>query len=48
MAQDEDGLIGIQPLGPYKSSLIFWQIEAIASKYEFSIDDPIESIPEVS
>jgi len=37
---------GIQPLGPYKSSLIFWQIEAIASKYEFSINDPIESIPE--
>ncbi|HPV57457.1 MAG TPA: excinuclease ABC subunit UvrA, partial [Tenuifilaceae bacterium] len=29
-----------------KSSLIFWQIEAIASKYEFSINDPIESIPE--
>ncbi|MGD9977188.1 MAG: excinuclease ABC subunit UvrA [Bacteroidales bacterium] len=37
---------GIQPLGPYKSSLIFWQIEAIAAKYEFSINDPIETIPE--
>ncbi len=37
---------GIQPLGPYKSSLIFWQLEAIASKYEFTLSDPIESIPE--
>jgi len=37
---------GIEPLGPYKSSLIFWQIEAIAAKYEFSISDPIEDIPE--
>ncbi len=37
---------GIEPLGPYKSSLIFWQIEAIAAKYEFSISAPIEDIPE--
>lgn len=37
---------GIEPLGPYKSSLIFWQLEAIAAKYEFSLSDPIESIPE--
>lgn len=37
---------GIEPLGPYKSSLIFWQIEAIAAKYEFDISDPIEDIPE--
>lgn len=37
---------GIQPLGPYKSSLIFWQIEAIAAKYEFPMNDPIETIPE--
>jgi excinuclease ABC subunit A len=37
---------GIEPLGPYKSSLIFWQLEAIAAKYEFSLADPIEDIPE--
>lgn len=37
---------GIQPLGPYKNSLIFWQLEAIASKYDFSLSDPIEQIPE--
>ena len=37
---------GIQPLGPYKSTLIFWQLEAIASKYGFSLSDPIEQIPD--
>ncbi|MFP4556025.1 MAG: excinuclease ABC subunit UvrA [Bacteroidales bacterium] len=37
---------GLQPLGPYKSSLIFWQLEAIASKYGFSLSSPIEAIPE--
>ena len=37
---------GIEPLGPYKSSLIFWQLEAIAAKHEFSLSDPIEDIPE--
>ncbi|MHC1705585.1 MAG: excinuclease ABC subunit UvrA [Tenuifilaceae bacterium] len=37
---------GIEPLGPYKSSLIFWQLEAIAAKHDFSLSDPIESIPE--
>ncbi len=36
---------GIEPLGPYKSSLIFWQLDAIASKYGFSLSDPIEDIP---
>ena len=37
---------GIEPLGPFKSSLIFWQLEAIASKYGFSLNDPIDEIPE--
>ncbi|MDX9846734.1 MAG: excinuclease ABC subunit UvrA [Tenuifilaceae bacterium] len=37
---------GIQPLDPYKSSLIFWQLEAIAAKYGFTVNDPIEDIPE--
>lgn len=37
---------GIQPLGPYKNSLIFWQLEAIATKYKFTLATPIEEIPE--
>lgn len=37
---------GIEPLGPYKSSLIFWQLDAIANKYGFSLSDPIEDIPQ--
>jgi len=36
----------IEPLGPYKNSLIFWQIEAIARKYKFKIDIPVNKIPE--
>jgi excinuclease ABC subunit A len=37
---------GVEPLGPYKSTLIFWQLEAIASKYGFTINDPLKDIPE--
>jgi len=37
---------GIVPLGKYKNSLIFWQIEAIGRKYQFDVDTPIEAIPE--
>ncbi|MCB9002423.1 MAG: excinuclease ABC subunit UvrA [Bacteroidales bacterium] len=37
---------GIEPLGSYKNSLIFWQLEAIASKYGFTLNDPIEAIPD--
>jgi len=37
---------GIKPLGAYKSTLIFWQLDAIAGKYGFSLEDPIEEIPE--
>ena len=37
---------GIQPLGPYKNSLIFWQVEAIARKYGFTLNTPIRDIPE--
>jgi len=37
---------GIVPLGKYKSSLIFWQIEAIADKYGFKLSDPVKDIPE--
>jgi len=39
---------GIAPLGKYRSSLIFWQLEAIAAKYGFSLKTPIQDIPEDS
>ena len=37
---------GIVPLGVYKNSWIYAQIEAIAEKYKFSIDDPVSEIDE--
>ncbi len=37
---------GIEPLGPYRKSLIFWQLEAIAAKYQFSLNTPLKEIPE--
>lgn len=37
---------GFAPLGEYKSSWIFKQLEIIGEKYEFKITDPIEKIPE--
>jgi len=37
---------GIVPLGRYRQGMIFWQIEAIARKYGFQLDDPIRDIPE--
>jgi len=37
---------GIEPLGKYKNIWIFWQIEAIAEKNGFTLDTPIEDIPE--
>ncbi len=37
---------GIQPLGPYRNALIFWQLEAIAAKYKFTLNTPIKEIPE--
>ena len=37
---------GITPLGKYKNNTIFWQIEALANKYGFSLSTPIKDIPE--
>ncbi|MDR2956442.1 MAG: excinuclease ABC subunit UvrA [Prevotella sp.] len=37
---------GIAPLGKYKNSLFFWQIEAICEKHGVSIKTPIKDIPE--
>ena len=37
---------GIVPLGKYKNSLIFWQVQAILEKYDCSIDTPLADVPE--
>jgi excinuclease ABC subunit A len=34
----------ILPLGKYKNSLIFWQLEAIGKKHHFDLDTPIKKI----
>lgn len=36
---------GIAPLGPYKKSWAFKQIETIAKRYGFELQDPINKIP---
>lgn len=36
---------GIAPLGKYKNSLIFWQIEALCKKHGVTIKTPIKDIP---
>lgn len=35
----------IEPLGKYKNSLVFWQIEAICKMYDCDIKDPVEKLP---
>ncbi|MDA3817495.1 MAG: excinuclease ABC subunit UvrA [Prolixibacteraceae bacterium] len=37
---------GIAPLGNFKNSVIFWQIEAILDQYNCKIKDPIDKLPE--
>ncbi len=37
---------GIAPLGPYKNSLIFWQIEALGEKHDFTLTTPVKDISE--
>ena len=34
----------IVPLGKYKSSMIFWQIQAILDKYGFTLNDPVSNL----
>jgi len=36
----------IAPLGPYRNSVIFWQIEAIAESYGANLKTPIDEIPD--
>ncbi len=37
---------GVQPLGKYKNSLIFWQIAAICEKYGVDLKTPLKDLPE--
>lgn len=37
---------GIVPLGKYKNSMIFWQIEAICQKYGCTLKTPVGELPE--
>ena len=37
---------GIIPLGKFKNSMIFWQIEAILEKYGVDLKTPLKNVPE--
>ncbi len=34
------------PVGIYRNALIFWQLEAIATRYGFTLDTPVKDIPD--
>lgn len=36
----------IEPLGSYKNSVIFWQIEAILNKYNLNLETPVDELSE--
>ncbi len=36
----------IEPLGKYKNTLIFWEVEAVLARYDCDIDMPVCEIPE--
>ena len=36
----------IAPLGKYKNAMIFWQIEALLEKYDFTIKTPVKDMPD--
>jgi len=38
----------LAPLGKYRNALIFWQLDAIASKYGFTLDTPVQKIPDMA
>jgi excinuclease ABC subunit A len=37
---------GIEPLGKYRNIWIFWMLEALGEKYGFTVDTPVQEIPE--
>jgi len=36
----------IHPVGAYRNALVFWQLEAIATRFGFTLDTPVKDIPE--
>jgi excinuclease ABC subunit A len=36
------------PIGKYRNALIFWQLEAVAKKYQCTLDTPVEDLPEAA
>lgn len=36
----------VAPLGKYKNSMIFWQIDALLEKYEADVKTPVKDLPE--
>ena len=37
---------GIVPLGKYKNQMIFWQVEAVLKKYDYTLKTPIAELPD--
>ncbi|MDR0510205.1 MAG: excinuclease ABC subunit UvrA [Rikenellaceae bacterium] len=37
---------GVEPLGRYRASLLFTLLEAMGRRYDFTLDDPVETISE--
>lgn len=37
---------GIEPLGKYKNSILFWQIETVLKKHGYKLDTPIQDLSE--
>jgi excinuclease ABC subunit A len=37
---------GIAPLGKFRDNLLFRKLQAVADKFDFSLDDPISQLPE--
>ena len=37
---------GIAPLGKYKNTMIFWQLEALLERYELTLKTPLSEFPE--
>ena len=37
---------GIAPLGKYKNQMIFWQIQSLLSRWDCTLDTPLEQIPD--
>ena len=36
----------VEPLGPYRNNLLFAILEALGRRYDFTLDDPVSSLPD--